>query len=109
MSAAADTCQIRKVRAGGGVLHGGQRGVDLERLGKVLGALDFEVVVGDAANKKGTKCQRLLTLCQIRQVRAGGNAPDEGERRVDLERLSDGLDALGSEVVVSDAATCKWV
>ena len=62
VSAAADTCQIRQVRAGGGVLHGGQRGVDLERLGKVLGALDFEVVVGDAANKKGTKCQRLLTL-----------------------------------------------
>ena len=55
-------CQIRKVRAGGGVLHGGQRGVDLERLGKVLGALDLEVVVADAANKKGTKCQRLLTL-----------------------------------------------
>ena len=64
MSAAADTCQIRQVRAGGGVLHGGQRGVDLERLGKVLGALDFELVEADAANKKGTKC-RLLTRSKL--------------------------------------------
>ena len=35
---------------------------------------------------------------------APGNAPDGGERRVDLERLSDGLGALGSKAVVLEAA-----
>ena len=83
------------MRAGGGVLHGGQRGVDLERLGKVLGALDFEVVVGDAANKKGTKCRRLLTLCQIRQVWAG-SVLERRQRRIDLERIGQLDDAFGS-------------
>ena len=104
MSAAADTCQIRKGRASGApqLL---ERGVDLERLGEVLGANGSEEVEGDAANGKRTECQRLLTLFQIRKERAGGGVLDGGQRRVDLERLGDGLDALGSEVVVFDAAS----
>ena len=44
---------IRKVGAGGGVLDGGQRRVDRERLGKELGALDIDVIFGDAADASG--------------------------------------------------------
>ena len=62
-------CQIRKVGVGGGVLDGGQRRVDLERLSKELGALGSEIVAADAANVGGAqRCQRLLTLFQIRKV-----------------------------------------
>ena len=39
---------------GGGVLDARQRAVDLERLGEVFGANEPDVVVGDAANGKGT-------------------------------------------------------
>ena len=62
---------------------------------------------GRAAQKCGTNvsCQRLLTLFQIRKVRADGGVLHGGQRRVDLERLDDGLDALGSELVVSDTAS----
>ena len=109
VSGAADTCQIRKVRAGGPpqLL---ERGVDLERLGEVLGANGPDVVAIDAAIGKGAECQRLLTLCQIRKVRACGGVLDGGQRRVDLERLGDGLDAFGTQVVDSDAASgvSKW-
>ena len=53
---------------------------------------------------EGTKCQRLLTLCQIRKVGMRGDALDGGERRVDLERLGKDRGALGSEAVPADAA-----
>ena len=42
-------------RAGGGVLDGGQRRVDLQRRSKELGALGSDFVARDAANGKGTK------------------------------------------------------
>ena len=52
----------------------------------------------------GEKCQRLLTVFQIRKVGAGGGVPDGSQRRVDLERLGKELGAIGSEVVAGDAA-----
>ena len=64
VSAAADTFPNKKVWAGG-ALQPGERLVDLDCLGEVLGASGSDVVGGDAANGKGIKCQRLLTLCQI--------------------------------------------
>ena len=49
-------------------------------------------------------CQRLLTLFQIRKVGVWGGVLHGRERRVDLERLGDGLGAYGSELVAAEAA-----
>ena len=58
------------------------------------------------SGQRVSRCQRLLTLCQIRQGRAGG-APQLLERGVDLERLGEVFGANGSEFVVGDAANGK--
>ena len=54
--------------------------------------------------RAGETCQRLLTLCHIRKVKAGGGVLDGGQRQVDHERISKVLDAIGSEAVAGDAA-----
>ena len=72
VSAAADTFQIRKVWAGG-ALQPGDRGVDLERLGEVLGANGSDVVAVDAANEKGTEVSAAAdTLSKSGRCGAGG-------------------------------------
>ena len=99
-------CQIRKARAGGGVLDVRQRAVDFERLGEVFGANGPDLVAGDATNGKDTKVSAAADTCQIRQGRAGG-APQLLEHGVDLERLGEVFGANGSDFVVGDAANGK--
>ena len=60
-----------------GILDGGEGGVCLERLGKVLRAGGTDIIVVEPANEKGVGLSMATDSCQKGQVcgrRAGGGA-----------------------------------
>ena len=87
-------------RVRGGVLERGERRVDPERLGEALRA-GSDVVVAEAANEGGTKVYRkeavevVSAAADTLGVGVGSRVLELFERRVDLERLGEGLRALG--------------
>ena len=79
-----------------GALERGERRVDRERLGDMLRALGFDIVPLDAAHEGGTK---VSAAADILGAGVGSRVLELFERRVGLERLGEGLRALGLEVV----------
>ena len=65
--------------------------------------------------RRAQACQRLLTLCLIRKVRASGGVLDARQRAVDHEGLGEALRALGIDLAVAEAASsqgranCQWL
>ena len=87
--------------AGGGALERGERRVDLECLGGVLGSLGADAVALEAANEGGVQ---VSAAADTLGVGVGLRVLELLERRVDFERLGEALRALGWDAVQAEAA-----
>jgi hypothetical protein len=114
----------RQRRRRGASLDGGDRRVDLERLGNRNAALGAKPVACQAAKRGGNKIGMIemllphrsnkntnfkvgVTHAKQRQRRRRGASLDGGDRRVDLERLGDRDATLAAEIGAIQAAETK--